>query len=101
MIQEDRERKPYTATHLMHKALKVVLGGHVQQAGSLVHPDYLRFDLTHFEKISSDQIERIEKIVNDEITKNTELDVSVKPYDDAKNEGAVAMFGENTEMRSA
>ncbi|MEC8689571.1 MAG: alanine--tRNA ligase [Candidatus Neomarinimicrobiota bacterium] len=92
--RRQRTRKNHTATHLMHKALKVVLGGHVQQAGSLVHPDYLRFDLTHFEKISSDQIERIEKIVNDEITKNTELDVSVKPYDDAKNEGAVAMFGE-------
>ena len=78
----------------MHKALKEVLGDHVQQAGSLVHPDYLRFDLTHSEKITSEQINEIETIVNGQILINSNIDVSVKPFDEAKKEGAVAMFGE-------
>ena len=92
--RRQKTRKNHTATHLMHKALKIVLGDHVQQAGSLVHPDYLRFDLTHFEKISSEQIQKIESIVNYEILSNSMLDVSIQPYDQAKKEGAVAMFGE-------
>ncbi|HCI16261.1 MAG TPA: alanine--tRNA ligase, partial [Candidatus Marinimicrobia bacterium] len=86
-------KKNHTATHLMHRALKMVLGDHVHQAGSLVHSDYLRFDLTHFEKLSTDQIIDIEKIVNGEIQSNTELDVTVKAFDEAKKEGATAMFG--------
>ena len=87
-------RKNHTATHLMHKALKLVLGDHVQQAGSLVNDDYLRFDLTHFEKITQDQIIEIEKIVNKEILLNNKLDESVKSFNEAKKEGAIAMFGE-------
>ena len=87
-------RKNHTATHLMHKALKLVLGDHVQQAGSLVNDDYLRFDLTHFEKITKDQIIEIEKIVNKEILLNNKLDESVKSFNEAKKEGAIAMFGE-------
>ena len=87
-------RKNHTATHLMHKALKVVLGDHVQQAGSLVNDDYLRFDLTHFEKITNDEIIQIEKIVNNEILLNNNLDESVKPFNEAKKDGAIAMFGE-------
>jgi len=87
-------RKNHTATHLMHKALKQVLGDHVQQAGSLVHPDYLRFDLTHSEKISYNHICEIEDIVNREILINKNLKVSLKSYNDAKKEGAIAMFGE-------
>ncbi|MFQ6612282.1 MAG: alanine--tRNA ligase [Fidelibacterota bacterium] len=97
LVNESRRqkiRKNHTATHLMHAALKQVLGEHVQQAGSLVHPDYLRFDLTHFEKITSDQIQEVEKIVNREILLNTPLDISVKPFDAAREEGAVALFGE-------
>ena len=78
----------------MHKALKIVLGDHVQQAGSLVEPNYLRFDLTHFEKISDTEIEKIESIVNEDILTNTQLDVSIMPIDQAKHEGAYAMFGE-------
>ena len=90
-------RKNHTATHLMHKALKLVLGDHVQQAGSLVNDDYLRFDLTHFEKITQDQIIEIEKIVNKEILLNNNLDESVKSFNEAKKEGAIAMFGEKYE----
>ena len=84
----------HTATHLMYKALKYILGDHVNQAGSLVHPDYLRFDITHFEKITADQIKEIESVVNKQILLNTKLDVTIKNYDDAKAAGAEALFGE-------
>ena len=84
----------HTAAHLVYKAIKTVLGDHVNQAGSYVHPDYLRFDLTHFEKITADQIREIESKVNEQILLNTKLDVTIKSYDDAKAAGAEALFGE-------
>ena len=86
--RRQRIRKNHTATHLLHAALKKTLGDHIQQAGSLVHPDYLRFDLTHSEKISNDEVSEIENLVNDEIQKNVRLDISIKNFDVAKSEGA-------------
>jgi len=87
-------KRNHTATHLLHASLKIVLGDHVQQAGSLVHPEYLRFDLTYFEKITADQIHEIEKLVNSEIQLNRNLEVSTKSYDEAMKDGVVALFGE-------
>ncbi len=95
----DRERRQairlnHTATHLLHSALKKVLGDHVHQAGSLVAPDYLRFDLTHHEKINASQLKEIEQLVNEEILKNNSLNVEIKPFEIARNEGVEALFGE-------
>jgi len=87
-------RRNHTATHLMHAALKQVLGDHVHQAGSLVNREHLRFDLTHFEKVTPEQIVEIETIVNREIRKNTALQVDLKSYDEAREAGAEALFGE-------
>ena len=87
-------KRNHTATHLLHAALKKELGDQVQQAGSLVHPNYLRFDLTYFEKITGDQIRNIENIVNRQILLNSALNTSVKAYDEAISSGVVALFGE-------
>ncbi len=97
-IVDDKRRQSirmnHTATHLVHSALKIILGDHVHQAGSLVAPDYLRFDLTHQEKINSSQLTEIEHLVNDEILKNNPLLVEMKPFETARNEGVEALFGE-------
>ena len=87
-------RLNHTATHLLHSALKTILGNHVHQAGSLVSPDYLRFDLTHHEKIKSSQLTKIEQLVNEEILKNNPLSVEIKPFETARDEGVEALFGE-------
>ena len=87
-------RRNHTATHLLHKALKIVLGDHVNQAGSLVESEYLRFDLTHFNKVTNDEITEIENLVNGEILKNNETMLSIKSFNDAKKDGAEALFGE-------
>jgi alanyl-tRNA synthetase len=84
----------HTATHLLHKALKDVLGDAVQQAGSLVAPDRLRFDYTFHQPLSDEQMRRIEAEVNDQIRANHEVTKTVMPLEEAKRSGAVAMFGE-------
>tara|TARA_A100001011_G_scaffold398800_1_gene504561 strand:- start:33201 stop:35798 length:2598 start_codon:yes stop_codon:yes gene_type:complete len=84
----------HTATHLLHESLKRVLGDHVQQSGSLVNEYKLRFDLTHYEKITKSQIKEIEYIVNEKIRSNIQLNTKIQSFDDAKRDGAVALFGE-------
>ncbi|MFH1851563.1 MAG: alanine--tRNA ligase [Candidatus Neomarinimicrobiota bacterium] len=92
--RRDDIRRNHTATHLLHAALKQVLGEHVHQAGSLVAPDHFRFDLTHFEKITTEQLAGVERIVNREIRRNTVLNIAHRSYDDARAAGAEALFGE-------
>ena len=87
-------RRNHTATHLLDAALKQVLGEHVSQAGSLVAPEHLRFDFTHFEALSSDQLEQVEELVNREIFAAKPVVTRVMALDEAKAAGAVALFGE-------
>jgi alanyl-tRNA synthetase len=84
----------HSATHLMHAALKEVLGKHVEQRGSLVAPDHLRFDFTHPRAVTSDELREIERRVNQEIRVNPAADVRVMDFDDALETGATALFGE-------
>ncbi len=84
----------HSATHLLHAALRQVLGEHVTQKGSLVAPDRLRFDFSHFAPVTRDELQRIEDLVNDEVRRNVAADVRLMPYKDAIEFGAMALFGE-------
>ena len=84
----------HSATHLMHAALRQVLGDHVQQKGSLVAPDKLRFDFSHYEGVTPEQLEQIENLVNEQVRKNIRADTRLMSYDDAVASGAMALFGE-------
>jgi alanyl-tRNA synthetase len=87
-------RRNHTATHLLHRALRIVLGEETHQAGSLVAPDRLRFDFTSLESMSPEQVRRVAEIVNTEIARNTPVNTDVKPYAEAVEGGAMALFGE-------
>ena len=87
-------QRAHSTTHLLDAALKKVLGDHVHQAGSLVEPDRLRFDFTHFEAISPEELRQVEELVNDAILEGYPVVTEILPIEEAKKKGAVAMFGE-------
>ena len=84
----------HTATHLLHAALKKVLGGHVNQAGSYVGPDRLRFDFSHFSPLTAEEVSRVEDLVNEAILDAVDVQISEEDIDKAKEMGAMALFGE-------
>ncbi|WP_340103828.1 alanine--tRNA ligase [Rhodohalobacter sp. 8-1] len=87
-------QKHHTVTHLMHAALRETLGDHVGQKGSLVEPDRLRFDFSHYEAVSTDQLDEIEKRVNEKIQENISSQIEEMPIDEAREKGAMMLFGE-------
>ena len=92
--KRDATRRNHTATHLVHAALREVLGTHVKQAGSVVAPDHLRFDFTHYQPMTEDELKEVERLVNEQILRNVKVDTTIKSVEDAIREGAMALFGE-------
>ncbi|MEJ7615495.1 MAG: hypothetical protein WKF30_00655 [Pyrinomonadaceae bacterium] len=92
--KRDATRRNHTATHLLHAALREVLGAHVKQAGSLVAPNRLRFDFSHFQPMTRDEIAEIERLVNNQILQNERVQTDLLPIEEALRSGAMALFGE-------
>jgi alanyl-tRNA synthetase len=92
--KRDATRRNHTATHLMHAALREVLGAHVKQAGSVVAPNYLRFDFTHFQPLTRDELAELERLVNYQILRNEKVQTDILSLDEAIRSGAMALFGE-------
>lgn len=92
--KRDATRRNHTATHLVHAALKEVLGSHVKQAGSVVAPNYLRFDFSHYQPMSAGEVQEVEGLVNRYILQNEPVATTMMSIEDAMRSGAVAMFGE-------
>jgi alanyl-tRNA synthetase len=93
-VKRDATRRNHTATHLMHAALREVLGTHVKQAGSVVAPNYLRFDFSHYQPLTRDEMAEIERLVNFHILRNEPVRTELLPLEDAMRSGAMALFGE-------
>jgi alanyl-tRNA synthetase len=94
VVRRDATRRNHTATHLVHAALREVLGAHVKQAGSIVAPNYLRFDFTHYQPMNEDEVKEVERLVNEQVLRNVKVDTDVMPIEEAMRSGAMALFGE-------
>ncbi len=92
--KRDATRRNHTATHLLHAALREVLGGHVKQAGSVVAPNYLRFDFAHYQPLTEAETAEVERLVNNQILRNVTVSTEIMPVEDAIRSGAMALFGE-------
>ena len=101
-VNEDARKdteKNHSATHLLQKALKTVLGSHVEQKGSLVTPDRLRFDFAHFQAMTAEEIQATEDLVNKEIQAGLEVHTDIMDVEEAKKSGAMALFGEKYDQK--
>jgi alanyl-tRNA synthetase len=92
--RRDATRRNHTATHLLHAALREVLGGHVKQAGSVVAPNYLRFDFAHYQPLTEEETVEVERLVNNQILRNVPVSTDIMPVEEAIRSGAMALFGE-------